>query len=66
MNDRELLALAAVTLNDDEFRVWFTKHYHQLGRRKGSLHLGITEDQWRYHERNAQAKMTTAIQENAA
>ena len=65
--DRELLALARQTLTDVEYSVWFAKHYQALGRRSGSLTLGITEEAWRYRLTTATRKIDTAIRkENAA
>lgn len=63
MNDRELLELARRTLTDIEFRVWFAKHYQDLGRRSGSLALGISEDAWRYRLTSATRRLDQAIRE---
>ncbi len=48
ITDRALLERARATLTDQLFRVWFAKHYQALGRRSGSVALGITEEAWRY------------------
>ena len=67
MTDRQLLALARKELTDQEFRVWFAKHYNGNGRRSGSLALGISEDAWRHRLRTAEAKLAPHIdKENAA
>ena len=61
MNNRDLLALARNTLTDDEIVVWIAKHYTGLGRRAGSLALGISEDAYRYRLAKADAAMHAAI-----
>lgn len=66
--DRQLLELARDTLTRDEFNVWFAKHYQDLGRRSGSLALGITEEAFRYRLTAATLKVDAAlkVQEDTA
>lgn len=66
MTDRELLAVARHTLDEREFRVWFAKHYQDLGRRSGSVALGISEDSWRYRLACATRKLDAALQAQEA
>lgn len=66
MTDRELLRLATKTLTDAELDVWLTKHVTGLGRRAGSLALGITEEAFRYRLHNATQKLKRAREETAA
>lgn len=61
MNDRALLELARESLPDGEFSVWFAKHYRGLGRRAGSLALGISEEAWRYRLAVATRKLEAAV-----
>ncbi len=64
--EQELLALARSKLDDLEFRVWFAKHYQHLGRRAGSLALGITEEVFRYRLATATRKMDAIQREETA
>lgn len=57
MTDQELLTLARQHLEPDQFTVWFAKHYQHLGRRAGSLALGISEEAWRYRLATATRKL---------
>ncbi len=63
MTDRELLQLARQHLTDDEFDVWFAKHYNGNGRRTGSLALNITAEAFRHRLRTAEQKITTHLKE---
>jgi DNA-directed RNA polymerase specialized sigma24 family protein len=58
----KLLQLAGDTLTTHEYQVWIAKHYQGLGRRTGSLTLGITEEAWRYRLATATRKLDAAIQ----
>ena len=62
MSERALLELARATLKPAEFTVWFAKHYQHLGRRSGSLALGISEEAWRYRLGAATRKVDAALQ----
>lgn len=61
MTDRELIRLAAKTLEPHLFVVWLQKHYQGVGRHTGSKFLGITQDAWRYRLDKAERTITTAI-----
>jgi hypothetical protein len=66
MTDRDLIRLAARTLEPELLAVWLQKHYQGTGRRAGSRFLGITPEQWRNRLDTANRKVDNAIQENAA
>jgi DNA-directed RNA polymerase specialized sigma24 family protein len=53
LTDRELIHLAHTHLKPGDFTVWLAKHYHGLGRRAGSLALGISEETWRHRIQRA-------------
>lgn len=66
MTDDELRTLARHTLTQPEHAVWAAKHLRGLGRRSGSLALGITEEAFRHRLHNADRKMAAAIREGEA
>lgn len=69
MTNRDLLALARNTLTIDEFAVWTASTFSGLGRRAGSLALGISEEAFRWRLAKGARKMDAAInerKENAA
>lgn len=66
MTDRELIRIARDELTADEISVWMAKYVSGLGRRTGSLALGISEDAWRWRIRRAEAKVLAKLKERAA
>jgi hypothetical protein len=61
LSDRELIALAKRALTEQEFKVWFAKHYRYLGRRTGARALRISENQWRYRLGRAEVALDEAL-----
>jgi hypothetical protein len=54
---RDTIRQAEQLLTAAEFRVWLAKHVLGLGRRSGSMALGISEDAFRYRLARADRKL---------
>jgi len=62
----KLWEVARRELADDEYPVWFLKHYAGMGRRQGASIIGISAEQFRYRLAKAERKMDAVLGKETA
>lgn len=62
MTRTHIIEIARSTLTPEQLDVWTAKHVYGYGRRRGSLALRITEEQWRYRLLRATLRVNAELQ----